>query len=493
MKREVFSVENGKIKHKNQLVLDGLYIQIYQQEIAGIICDSMLEKKCLLEFFRGNVELTEGRVYIDEKKKTFGDATKSIRKGIAIIEKTSKLISSLDVLENICLFADQRSVIFVNHYYKDILQIAQQFEITIRFEIDIDKLTPYDKVMIELVKAFVEEKKVVVLADLTGFLNKNELEKISDLIKKMQEREMSFIVMEAFEDIVFEWTQRIFVLQHGKTVEALTSKNINRHTLYDSLMLDKKIKNDLHDGRLVLSNISKEGEEKNVIEFYDVSTNYLKNINFLLESGEVLKIFYLDDESREHIVNVLSGNQKIKTGKILLNNKHYRVKSMAQAIKQGVCFLEESPYDRTLIYDMTVKDNVSLVLAKKSSLVWLNRRYSKSVDLMINEYFHDMIANVKLRKLSPEILQKLAHFKWLLYNPKVIVCIKPFAEVDIHIQEITIDMIEAFRKQGIAVIILTANFSEMNRVEGESIYIKNGEHIDENEVYQILYGNGDDR
>jgi ribose transport system ATP-binding protein len=119
----------------------------------------------------------------------------------------------------------------------------------------------------------------------------------------------------------------------------------------------------------------------------------------------------------------------------------------------------------------------------------LNRNYGNSLDNLIHSFFDAKIADMKLRKLEPEVLHKLVHFKWFLYKPKVIVFVKPFSEVDIHLQEITLEMIRKIKAIGIAVIILIANFSELNKIEGETIFIKGGKSIDENEVYQILYGN----
>ncbi len=48
-------------------------------------------------------------------------------------------------------------------------------------------------------------------------------------------------------------------------------------------------------------------------------------------------------------------------------------------------------------------------------------------------------------------------------------------------------MISKLKSRGISIIILTPNYSELYRVDGDIIYLKNGKMIDENEVYQTLY------
>lgn len=488
MEKIAFMIENGVICRKGRNVFDGLYLSVYEKEVLGLICDSTAEKKCLLQFFKGELQLKEGRAFHAGKGAgSQGETGKFFRDNLAVIEKTGKLIPTLSVLDNICLFADRRKFLFTDRYHRDMHRLMEEFSLSIDMGDDVYGLTARDRVIMELLKAYVEEKRIVVLADLTGFLRKNELEEVKKLIERMKEKGMSFLILEPFEDIVFEWSSRIAVMQHGKTVEVLDSRHVNRQKLYEALMQNKNVGENGDEA----FGLKREdgGADNEVLKFENVETDYLKNVSFSLESGMLLKIFLLDDRSGEEILELLSGARKLKAGKILLDGKSYRVRSYTKAMKRGICFLGESPYDRTLVYDMTVKDNISLVLSRKSPFIWMRRSLSKSLERSINDYFHEEIANVRLRRLPPDTLQKVAHYKWILFRPRVVVCMKPFAEVDIHMQEITAQMITAYREQGIAVILLTANFSEVDRIEGETVYLKDGKQIDENQVYQILYGN----
>ena len=69
----------------------------------------------------------------------------------------------------------------------------------------------------------------------------------------------------------------------------------------------------------------------------------------------------------------------------------------------------------------------------------------------------------------------------------MLVCEKPFQEVDLHIREATLEMFAKLRSRGITIIALMTNLSDLNLVEGSNLYIRNGSMVDENEIYQILY------
>lgn len=484
MKEELIVIENGRIEKNDSPILKGLFLQIYRTHILGIIFDSIVERKCLLEFFKGNYSLCDGKIYIEGEKADYIDSERYFKNNITIIEKTSKLINNLHIEENIFFFVDKKNMVNRRRYLLDFQKIMEQLKIAININKPAFRLTTKERVIIELIKAYVEKKKIVVLTHITGFLKRNELDDIFLLVLKLKELGMTFVLIEPFENIVFEWTSQLVMIQHGKTVGIFDTKSVNRELLYTALIKGQKIKKVDAINQI---DLAEEKENVPVLEFTQVGTSILSDIDLVVESGEVLKIYYMDDESCEHMIDLLKGERKPLSGKIMLGNQSYKVNSINQAVKKGVCFIEESPYENILIYDMNVRDNLCLALSYKVPLLWLRKRYIKSVDQIIQALCSEDIAEVKLRKLEPRILQQIAYYKWYLYAPKVVVCIKPFTETDIHLQEMTIEMISILKSRGISVIILTSNFSELYRVDGDTIFIKNGHMIDEDEVYQTLY------
>jgi ABC-type sugar transport system ATPase subunit len=290
--------------------------------------------------------------------------------------------------------------------------------------------------------------------------------------------------VEQFESIIFEWTDQIAVIRHGKTAGIYHPQTVNRELLYAALIKENKAKKMVGMDKM---DLDEEKENEPVFQFEQVNTSILTNFSMEIETGEVVKIYYMDDESCEHIIELLKGTRKSSSGRLILMGQEYRVNNIVQAVKQGVCFIEESPYDNMLLYNMSLRDNLSLSLFQKIPLFWMRKRIINSVDQLVKTFPIESMAKVKLRKLEPHILQQIAYYKWYLYAPKVVVCIKPFTETDIHLQEITVEMISMLKRRGISVIILTSNYSELYRVDGDTICIKNGRIIDEDEVYQTLY------
>ena len=487
MREEMLVIENGKISKAENDIFRELYLQIYKGEIFGIIFDNILERRCLLDFFKGNKTLDSGRIYLSNEKIVIKESPKYFESYIAVIERTSKLISSLSILENVLLFAPsmQKYITDNKKYAYAMEEIKKQLYIDIPMDKSVSSLTSKERVIIELIKAYIEGKKLVALTDITDFLKSTELMDIFSLLTRLRELGMTFAIIESFEDIVFEWTDRLAIIRNGKTLGIYRSKDINRQQIYSALIGDqyKYMVN-----KIVPIKEDEPEELHPILKFVNINTEILKNLNFSINKGEVIKIYYMDDSSYSHIVELLKGMRKPVSGHIIVSDKEYRVNDAHQAVNKGICFVEESPYKNMLFYDMSILDNLTLTLADKVPFIWMKRRYTKSVQEFVSRFIDDDITKIRLSGLSPVKLQQIAYLKWLIYAPSVVVCIKPFTEVDIHLREVTVNMIEMLRRRGIAVIIFTSNISETYRIEGETIYIRNGQVIDADEVYQVIYG-----
>jgi ABC-type sugar transport system ATPase subunit len=157
-----------------------------------------------------------------------------------------------------------------------------------------------------------------------------------------------------------------------------------------------------------------------------------------------------------------------------LEAKKYQPMGVWDAIKKGVCFIEEDPITKMLFFDMTVVDNLCFTMSNKVKGFWLHRKYRKSIIKHVENIFDEEILKTPMAKLEPVTLQKIAYSKWLLYMPKVVVCKKPFSAVDVHMRQVTEQLLHFYAKEGIAVLILTSNISEAHTMSGRVLQLKSG-------------------
>jgi ribose transport system ATP-binding protein len=482
MKKELFALEEAAFKENDKEVIRGLTMHLYEKDIYGIICDSIDERDALLNFFKGRCELSRGRMRLRHNLVKNGNVSQSLGREFAVIEKKSKLLTSLSVMENICIFADRDNIVRKRKYYGMTRKYLEYFDIAVPPDKPVQSLSVKERVAVELVKSYVENKSVIVLADLTGFLQENELIQIYRLLLKLQQKGQSFILMETLDDIVFSWTNQLLIIKNGKNLGCFEPAFVDRQTLYAFL----SGRQEAERPREVRHGLErKAGTDDRVFRMEKVCTPNLKNLSFSAGRGEVVKIFFANAGNVEDFREIFMDGSRITSGAVYVEERPVRCRNIREWRRRGLRYSAEMPYKSMLIRDMTVVDNFMLELAEKVRFLWLLPRYKRSVYQYIDSILGEGMANRKLRNLSPDVLQKIGLGKYYLAAPKVLICENPFQEVDLHIREVTLEMFAKLRERGIAIIALITNLSDMNLMEGSNIYIRNGDSVEESEIYPL--------
>ena len=162
--------------------------------------------------------------------------------------------------------------------------------------------------------------------------------------------------------------------------------------------------------------------------------------------------------------SLLNGEHPPGRGRIRVDGKSYTARNGWEALDQRVAFVAEDPAQTMIFRDLTAIDNLCLPAGRKARGFWLNPAYRASCEREYAVHF----APGTLRKypdaLSAQDRHKLVYCRWHLFRPAVVVCIRPYSSVDKTLEEISAQFIGELRAKGIAVLILTSNAAEAERV-----------------------------
>lgn len=479
MKREVFIIENGIMEQNNTFIFKDLSLQLFAGEIVGLAFDNLTELRFFLKLLKGEQMLTSGRICLDEEE-LFESAAKKLSKYTAVISRKSGLISSVSIEDNIFLFADKSWFISRKNYRERFSKLREKFGILYNLPDKQSELSMKERIMIELLKAYADSKKIIVLKDVIGALTKSETEELFEFIVQIKD-EMTFVVIAGFDEVNLQHLNRMVLVQSGRTI-AMSQLMIQKKGL--SQILQVLINESEKPDKLMTHfPMAAEKERKMMLQASNVITEYLKNFNLTLESGELQKLYYSDDRTKEHLWGIFTGETRIKSGELFLGQEKYKVNNMAEAVLKGIGFIVERPYQHELLENITAIENISMPLQEKVHGFWIFKKYKQSVE----EYIREMhLEQKKIRNMSSLERQKMVYEKWLLYMPKVLICHNPFADIDINMQELTLKMIKVLQKRGIAILILTSNLYTMHKIPGKSLYYYQGELMDEADIWEMI-------
>lgn len=486
MVEDLLVIENGKMRRDGREIFRQLQLTIYQAEILGILFGNILEQKNFILLLLGEVSLDSGKIRFERDR--IGLKTSGLfQKHVSVVDRNCKLIDSLSISANVLLFAPfmKRYTVNDKRYDLHLRKLAKQFQVDIPLDAPVTSLTTRERIVVELLKAYVEQKKLVVLEGVLDSLNYDDAQAVLSVIFRLKHVGMTFLILESVENLLLDWIDRLVVIRNGKTQWIFASGDANRQQIYTALLGEKRSKG--QSKRIQTSFSLAEGRYP-ALRFKRVSTEILRNINFTVEKGEILRICFLDEPSFNHFVEILKGYRRPLTGQISIIHKPYSIQHSHQSVDKGLCFIEEAPYETMAIHGMTILDHICLPLSKKIPRLWMKRRFVQHIRKQINDLLGGDYADTYPQKQSSVNMLRIAYLKWLIYNPAVVICVKPFAELNFHLRRATEEMIEMLSDRGIAVVILTLNLAESTKSDAGTIYIRNGEILDAGEIDEYLYG-----
>lgn len=454
MKKELLRIDNGHLKINLYEALNGVYLNLLAGEALGILFANLYEKEALIKVLRTDAALSSGRMYVDEKIVT---SPQAIQQSIYVISKGTSLSDRLSICENIYFTKLPPLMLNLEVYTEMLGDLVDQFHLDVDLRRPVRELSHQQAISLELMKAYVLKKKIIVLADLTAYLTPAEMDGILTIAQQLKKEGYGFVIIESFWDVIFKHTENIAVIKHGKTTGLFRSSELSVERFRNALWQDLAFADPLS---LPPKRYSRPEAEDTALAFAHVCTDELNDISFSLSKGRMMKVLYLDERSRAHFLAVLRGERVPDQGSILLGGKPYRPASIREAQRLGLCVVEDYPQEKMLLRNMSAFDNLALLLTGRIRGLWLRRRFRENLRKTAQELCGEDLWDIPMNKLTPVQLQKLTYCKWLIFHPSVIVCINPFTGMDYQVDNVTGAMLSKVLGRGTAVLIVSSYLPE---------------------------------
>ena len=475
----------ASVFREDRKVFSEFNLHIYENEILGMICDSVTEEQALLALFRGRSQIT-GTTRFSRKAPAKGRESDLFEEYFFIIGEQMNLISSFSIPENICIFSNRGFFIRNGAYQSETDHYLSEFSLSLDTSRPVSDLENKEKLLILLLKAHAEKRKIIVLYNISEKITEAEFAPVHELMKKLTAKGHSFVIIDSIETNIFNAADQVMVIRHGTSVACFDAAFFNRQTFYDYML----------KGRPGAVTEDEPPDEYNdddsdtpYLIFDRVSTDTLTDITFSAAKGELLKILCLDRKTVDGFRELINGTSVILQGDFLIGNKQFRRPSdICEAMKQGIAWCPESPYESAVIGTMSARDNLMLTLSGKISGIWMKNGFAENISQYIRQHLGIENPLEKAYRLSPDHLQRIVYARFLISAPNVLFVEKPFTETDVRIRETTLEMLKILLRRGMTIILLTSAPSTLSLIDGDEIYAKDGRIISEEEMYRCFYG-----
>ncbi|WP_182112134.1 MULTISPECIES: multiple monosaccharide ABC transporter ATP-binding protein [unclassified Actinotalea] len=452
--------------------LQDVNLSVERGEIHAICGENGAGKSTLMKVLSGVYPhgTYEGEILFDGEPVRFGSINDSEHRGIVIIHQELALVPYLSVAENIYLGNEQRGrggLIDWNHTN------AEAAKLLARVGLDENPTTPVAQLgvgkqqLIEIAKALSKEVKLLILDEPTAALNDTDSEHLLGLLRQLQSQGITSIMISHKLNEIEEIADRTTIIRDGRTIETL---DMSDPTSTQDRIIRGMVGRDLE--HRYPERTPSVGEEVLRVEDWTVhhptqlGRVVVDGASFSVRAGEVIGIAGLMGAGRTELAMSIFGRSYGRdiTGRLYKRGEEIRLRSVSEAIAQGIAYATEDRkrYGLNLIED--IKRNISAAgLPKLSSHGWVNSNEEVKV---AEEYRASM--NIKapsvlsvVGKLSGGNQQKVVLSKWIYTDADVLILDEPTRGIDVGAKYEIYTIINRLVAAGKAVVVISSELPEL--------------------------------
>lgn len=197
--------------------LSNVSIEIRENEIVGIIGPNGAGKTTLTNVIAGIYIPTNGRIIFKGQDITELPAHRRCRLGIGRTFQLARPLGDMNLLENVmvgALFGQGLGQRQARERAREICEFLGIEEV----ERDVTRLTALEIKKMEISHALATQPKMLFLDEVMAGLNADETMEMIELVRKINARGITIVVIEHVMRVIKELTQRVVVLDWGEVI-----------------------------------------------------------------------------------------------------------------------------------------------------------------------------------------------------------------------------------------------------------------------------------
>lgn len=462
--------------------LDCVNFKVKRHEIHALCGENGAGKSTLMKVLSGvhPIGSYDGDIIYNEEVCRFKGIKDSEKKGIVIIHQELALVPYLSIAENIFIGNEQskNGIIDWNKTYQKTGVLLKKVGLNESPNTLVGDIGVGKQQLVEIAKALSKEVELLILDEPTAALNEAESDNLLQLLLQLKESGITSILISHKLNEVAYVADEITVLRDGATIETILKGNemIDENRIIRG-MVGRDIVDRFPKRNNRISDVIFEVKNWTVYDPMNLSRKMIDGVDFCVKAGEVVGIAGLMGAGRTELAMSLFGKSygaKI-SGDIYKNGQRLDLKTVQEAIKQGIAYVTEDRKQYGLILIDDICRNISLsslANISKNNIVDENKEKSVAEQFRSKMKIKSPTVFQKVGNLSGGNQQKVVLSKWILTDPDVLILDEPTRGIDIGAKYDIYLIINELVAQGKSVIIIS---SELPEVLGMSdrVYVMN--------------------
>ncbi len=476
MSDSVVEMRNIKKTFGPTQALKGVDLTVRKGEVHALLGRNGAGKSTLVSALSGFVPSDSGTICVGdlEIETGRGEYAALLRAKVAHVQQTPRIFDLLTVAEN--LFIDNRNVQNRWGFVKQDEVIRQARKLTSEWNIPINvrdlagTLSAESRQLLEIVKALARGVPIIILDEPTAALSNAEKEILYSHVKKLKEKEVSFVYISHHLEEVFDVADVVTILRDGEVVlsrEPVGNLDIPRIA---NLMVGEKVV------RSTRINYASQ-EHPAVLELQDIRIQSASDqpISFDVKPGEIVALGGPVGSGKEDLGMIIAGQKRPHSG---------RVKTLDNTLPG---YVPSDRHQSGYVGMLTIRENIGLggldVITNGLGFVKADDEEELVGQLIRSTDVIASSAEQAVMHLSGGNQQKVVFARALSRSPQVMVALSPTRGVDVGAKEQLYNLLRKLAQTGIGIVVVSDEHEEIDQIANRVIIVF------ENRIVATLEGN----
>ncbi|MFF3252498.1 ABC transporter ATP-binding protein [Actinacidiphila glaucinigra] len=441
-------------------------ITVRRGTVHALVGENGAGKSTLMKILYGMQKPDEGTITVDGERVTFHDPGDAIARGIGMVHQHFMLADNLTVLENVVLGSEKLYGIGGRARAK-IKEISDAYGLGVRPDVLVEDLGVADRQRVEILKVLFRGARTLILDEPTAVLVPQEVDALFDNLRELKAEGLTVIFISHKLGEVLSVADAITVIRRGTTVGSADPATTTPKQLAELMVGSELPSPETRESTVTdVPMLTVDGLHLSETDLEGIERVVLDRISFTIHKGEVLGIAGVEGNGQAELVEAIMGILPPDAGRIGLDGDEITQMPTRRRREGGIGYIPEDRHRHGLLLEAPLWENRILghvTESPNSKGGFLDPAAARrDTERIVREYdVRTPGIEVTAASLSGGNQQKLIVGREMSHRPKLLIAAHPTRGVDVGAQAQIWDQIREARREGLAVLLISADLDEL--------------------------------
>jgi simple sugar transport system ATP-binding protein len=464
-------------RYPGVVAVDDVSLEVTAGEVHALAGENGAGKSTLMRILFGMTPPDAGAMEVEGRPYAPSDPRGAIRRGVGMVHQHFMLVPTFTVVENAMLGHEttRHGRLDRDAMRERIRGTTERFGMSLDPDARVEDLSVGEKQRLEIVKVLLRGARILVLDEPTAVLAPSEAKSLFGTVRRLADEGTAVVFITHRLREVVEHADRVTVMRRGAVVGRLRAAETNERDLARRMVGRDLVSRDAARTRdpgaevLRLTNVGQPEREP---------SRRLRDVSLEVRAGEIVAIAGVEGNGQRELGEVVAGLRPFQ-GRVELAGESIAGLGPRAVRGLGLAHIPEDRRTTGIIPSMTVREN--LLLGREGETRFRGR---VGLDLAaIDGYARERIGAFDVRPPDPDALvaalsggnqQKVVIAREADGTPTLLLAAHPTRGVDVGAAEAIHDALLRFRDAGTAILLLSADLSEVRELADRILVLYDG-------------------